>query len=507
MRQETRARDRRVSRRVAAAIFGATFAVYLRTLAPSITWRNQGADSGDLVTAALTGGVPHPPGYPLYTTLAQFAAAIPIGASAFRVNVLSAGCAALAAVAVFWIARALIFRSTWRVGIAAACAGAFAFSPRLWSQATIAEVYALNALLTAAILGGILFWRESPCARWLAALAFGLGLAHHPTIVLLAPGAMLLLWRRVTWRAGLGALALALAIALALDLTLILRAASDPPINWGDPRTLDRWAWVISGALYRNFIFGVPIADYPARVLFIAQSFLDQFGVLGMGLALFGAFTLARRARRVGLAFGATFLAYGGFTLGYASTDALVYLIPADLVMALWIAVGCGALAEALIPHGRWVALMLGVLISSLPLGNLAGNFAALDLSNDQTAREYGRAVFATLPPDALIVADHDPYVFALGYARYVEQPNSRALIVVPGLLAFDWYRAQLQRQYPAWIFPAWTNNGADDFLAALVRANLARYPLYWAEPDAAMERRLVFQPVGNLNQVVGVRH
>jgi hypothetical protein len=38
------------------------FAVYLRTLAPTIT----GEDSGELVTAAWTLGVPHAPGFPLY---------------------------------------------------------------------------------------------------------------------------------------------------------------------------------------------------------------------------------------------------------------------------------------------------------------------------------------------------------------------------------------------------------------------------------------------------------
>ena len=37
---------------------------YLRTLAPGITWANDGYDSGDLITAAVTGGVAHPTGYP-----------------------------------------------------------------------------------------------------------------------------------------------------------------------------------------------------------------------------------------------------------------------------------------------------------------------------------------------------------------------------------------------------------------------------------------------------------
>ena len=44
---------------------------YARTLAPSITWANDGSDSGDLVAAAATLGVAHPTGYPTYLLLAR----------------------------------------------------------------------------------------------------------------------------------------------------------------------------------------------------------------------------------------------------------------------------------------------------------------------------------------------------------------------------------------------------------------------------------------------------
>ncbi|MFP8875042.1 MAG: DUF2723 domain-containing protein, partial [Myxococcota bacterium] len=37
-------------------------ALYGATLAPSVP----GGDSGELIAAAYRGGIPHPPGYPLY---------------------------------------------------------------------------------------------------------------------------------------------------------------------------------------------------------------------------------------------------------------------------------------------------------------------------------------------------------------------------------------------------------------------------------------------------------
>ena len=49
-----------------ALVAVALLPIYLTTLAPGLTWANDGADGGDLVTAAATLGVAHPTGYPLY---------------------------------------------------------------------------------------------------------------------------------------------------------------------------------------------------------------------------------------------------------------------------------------------------------------------------------------------------------------------------------------------------------------------------------------------------------
>ena len=50
---------------------GLAFGLYATTAAPGLTWAHFGADGGDLLAAAMTGGVPHPSGYPLYMALLQ----------------------------------------------------------------------------------------------------------------------------------------------------------------------------------------------------------------------------------------------------------------------------------------------------------------------------------------------------------------------------------------------------------------------------------------------------
>ncbi len=88
---------RRSALLVFAVVFLGALALYVSTAAPSLTWAHDGADGGDLITAAATNGVAHPPGYPTYVTLGQVIAHVPIGDVAYRFNLFSALCMASAA--------------------------------------------------------------------------------------------------------------------------------------------------------------------------------------------------------------------------------------------------------------------------------------------------------------------------------------------------------------------------------------------------------------------------
>ena len=64
-------------------------------LCPDVT----GGDAPELVSAAVLGGVPHPPGYPSFCLVSQLCAQLPLGTMARRINfctaLLSSGAAAL----------------------------------------------------------------------------------------------------------------------------------------------------------------------------------------------------------------------------------------------------------------------------------------------------------------------------------------------------------------------------------------------------------------------------
>jgi hypothetical protein len=129
------------------------FALYAYTAAPGIVTFFD--DTLEFQTVAPTFGIAHPTGYPLYTILGGlWTRLLPFGTWAGRLNLFSALCAAIAVALVAVVAARLTPDRKGAPNIAAGIAAAiiYALGPVWWSQATVAEVYALHGLFVAAIL-------------------------------------------------------------------------------------------------------------------------------------------------------------------------------------------------------------------------------------------------------------------------------------------------------------------------------------------------------------------
>ena len=174
----------------AAGVGVGALLVYLLTMYPDLA----GGDSGELVAAVASGGVIHPPGYPLYSLLGRLFIHFPAGTLAWRMALMSAVCDALAA-AVLCYAVARWSRSAW-AGVAAG--GLFALAPGIWHYAIQAEVFALNNLMVALLVLFAVLHSETRQRRYAlaGALVLGFGLANHHTIVFVGvPFALWILWR------------------------------------------------------------------------------------------------------------------------------------------------------------------------------------------------------------------------------------------------------------------------------------------------------------------------
>ena len=222
-------RDRFFSKLDWAAFWTATiitFVVYFVTLGPSVGLE----DSGELATAAANLGVPHPPGYPFWTFCSwlfckAFGWVTYMGhpTPAWCVSLCSATFGAFAA----GCTAMLICRSAHDFigeettigtsggpaplpkegGNSLLCFGGavggaltFAFSPVEWSQATIVEIYSLNALFLMWVFLLSYRWMRKPTdkALWMTAFVFGLGLTNYQVLLFaIVPLALVIAMRNI----------------------------------------------------------------------------------------------------------------------------------------------------------------------------------------------------------------------------------------------------------------------------------------------------------------------
>ena len=375
-------------------------------------------DSGELVAAAATLGIPHPSGYPLYVLLGKlWITMAPVGSIAFRMSLFSALFGALACGLFFAMAR--------RQGLsgAASLLGSLclAFGPSFWSQATIQRVYTLGGFFVVAVTACALEWYRTRRLGWLvlAALAAGLGTANHTVMgvvgvavgvfaVISEPG----LLRRPHHLAacvGMGC------IGLLPYLYLPWRSRHNPRLDWGNPETLD----ALIAAMTRRDFWHRAWIETPGDFLIIIGDYLrglgEELAWAGAVLALIG---LTWGFRRFPLLLPILIMAanLGAVGLHGSRSDIFIwhrYYIPSYVMAALLAAWGTELAAQR---WGRRAGIALLVPAALVALG-----WPRFDRSHYRIADDFSRQLLATLPPGASLVASDDNILFVLIYLQQVE--------------------------------------------------------------------------------------
>jgi hypothetical protein len=337
----------------AAGLFVGTLVLFSVTLAPSVVNLFDDSLEFQLVTYQL--GIAHPTGYPLYTLLGKLFTLLPIGNIAYRVNWMSAVFGAIT-VALLYIlilsqtpprqqqARFAQVTQRWPASSGAAI-GALLMALGLvfWQQATIAEVYSLNAFFVVVLmLAVVTFPFERPAAFYGLAFLVGLSLTHHRTMLLLLPAIALYLLATGQLQLLTQPIPLLLSIFTgALPLLLYLYLPVRGEVGSLDGTYQNSWSgfWQhITASGYGTFIFDNPfgqervVADYWNLVV-------DQFYTPLLGLI--GLLYLARYGQLKYLLLTASaFVTYFVFNLFYNVADIEVFFIPVFLIWAIWSGLG-----------------------------------------------------------------------------------------------------------------------------------------------------------------------
>lgn len=481
----------RCQRRLLPVLFAVALSVYLLTRAPGLTWAHRGADGGDFLSAAATLGVPHPAGYPTYTLLLRLFMLLPVDEPAAAGNLLSvvmgAAAASLCGAIIFEVVDRLADSHTersWAPWVAAAGALGLAFVPLVWSQALITEVYAFHLALVAAAFWAILRWRRTgrglTWAGWLA----GLGLTNHLTSVFLAPAFLAILVdgrKRLSWRALLAAGG-AFCVGLAPYAYLPWAARRMPPINWENPQTWEGLRRLVLGARYRHNV----LESTPAEVLKRVSGWLTDFPLTYFwpvyALIALGLLWLLLRDPPAGVMTGTYAVLVGGYATGYGTSDYWVILLPALMMLAVWLAVGIWLLLRWLERLWRPAPRIGLVAALAVPVALLITQWEAMDLSHDSEAREFVSGALETAAPDSLVFTHGDKLTFGMWYACYALDERPDLVPIIPTFLRSVWYRETLAANHQGLdLRPA--GLGADA-LETMIKRHIRQRPIYLTHED-----------------------
>jgi hypothetical protein len=454
----------------------------------------QGGDAGEFATIMLTGGVPHPSGYPWMRILGLLARASwalglpPALAAALPPALCGVGAWLVAHRSCAAIGHTRL--GAWLVAVVAA-------SPLVVLHVNDSEVWGPHLLFSALFIHTVVSTRRPTPQRPLAlGLLLGLAVSHHLTAILLVPLAVAAAAPGREPEQSVGRWSLALLRNGALGLagsSLGLLAFSTLAIGrgggwrWGDVRSLRGLVHHITRADYGTF--SLSLHDEPvAASATIGRALASVAEVFSAGLVTapsFGALILVGSiaglavmvgpfSRRVaigwGLSIGASALAFpAAQNIDPASPFGAWILERFDLLTVLLlivpIAAGLGWLGErlaarlevrpAVLRVGAWsiaAVLLLAQIGATLergrPATEAAVELAAVDMLETPDPRGPPIAT-AGGPIRAIVFGTDDHRSFPGLYAQEVLGAGAHTLYIDAQLLAHPWYRARLRARLP----------------------------------------------------------
>ncbi len=275
--------------------------IYIKALPPTVWF----IDSGELASVAITLGIAHPTGYPLFTLISHLFSWLPVGTEIYRNNLLSGVFCAIGAFMMFYLMNFLLsfyspissesenkslkksgqqklaskeskLPDIVKISLIIFTCFVLSFSKTYWFVVKLGKVYPIHVFfiitMMLVFLKGIFNSKESIRGNeknsssngnkyfLIFAYILGLSFSNHMTTILLTPAWLTLFFvstykdpKHVLYQAG--TMAIFFIISLSVYTYLPIRAMENPVFIWGNPVTFEKLLWHISGKQFQVWIF------------------------------------------------------------------------------------------------------------------------------------------------------------------------------------------------------------------------------------------------------------
>lgn len=443
-----------------------------------------GGDAGGLVSAILTKGFPHPPGYPLYTMLGIIANILPVSLSpAGKITLISLFSTFFSLILFTAIIKEIATPQYVHKIILSVATYLIGFNYLIWLYSIVPEVFPLNTAITLSLFYSAIKWHKTQRTEYLYFIFFliGLGIAHHHTFVIVIPSIIYLLYSKrkklhTTYKEKIF-MALAFCIGI-LPLLYLLYHRSE--VVWGNTRTLANFITVLTRAQYGSFTAGHFVSNLASHrilqvknLLFFTRNDFTFWGLIIAGAGLIFYLTRKKSETKTLLAavliniflFGPVFLFYANFPLAsdiyFATVERYLIIYYFFFGMLLyfgfyWVYTLCNRyVINRLVDKTYFkksLKICILIMIGLLPLQLFMKNTRFIySLKNDRTAENFGTDILRVPEKNVLIFASSDTVLFNTQYI-YHAYPRLRKNVIFIDPVKFKTnndYQRIIQDAYP----------------------------------------------------------
>lgn len=467
-----------------------------------------GGDAGDFITAAYLKGIPHPPGFPLYTLLAYLLIKLPINTVAWRTTLLSSIPSALSLHLLYLILLKIHPYKNRLIPIFGVMILGFTYP--FWLYSSFTEVYALNVFFSLLLVYLLLLWSIYKKNKYLYffLLTLGFALAHHQLILFLLPGLFYLIIKNKRFipkkkLVFLITVFFLVSLGFLTYLYSYIAAQSYPLNSWNNPANVRNLIKLIAketyGVVYSGPSFaktaGGRLLNIPAYFLFV----IEDFTVVGFALITLGFiyYLVKLKKNKYSIFFILLFLFTGPLLYFYASFTLdnelriaifeqfltlsyiflVIYLCQGMEVFQSFFALTIRKLRFSKSISGNSLALF-NILFLLFTLTVFYINYPKISvLKNDRTAENFGTDILNSAEKNSILIVTTDTTLFNTQYMYYVYKVNPTIkLFHFEKLLTGD-YNNQIIKYYPEIELP--DNESGIDFIRSLFNKNYEKFPIY----------------------------
>ena len=464
-----------------------------------------GGDAGDLVSAIATLGIPHPPGYPLYTILGIVAVRlVQYSTMAWRVGLVSS---IPSLIFLFILFDTLVYLTHKKI-LSLITVLTLAFTYPIWLYSVSAEVFALNNLFTIALIWSLLhlYIDKKQKFLWLSAFFFGLGMSHHHIIILLIPAALYLLYQtrnKLQVRHCMKIITYFLC-GISPYLYVFISSKNGPEVNWMGLPDLSSFFTLFTRAGYGTFRIGEFTGFDPlSRILNVWALFdfaYKDFRLAGILLAIIGIYQAWRKLKRI-FWFLAIYFFTNVFFMFYASyplfDNFLVatferFVQPLYIILSIFMACGIWFLIDFISAHfpkhtGKHklsrVLISMELIFFILPIGVFLINYPKISiLKNDFTAENFASDIIDFLPPNSVLALSTDTPLFDTQYLYYSQKKRPDIKLIHLSKLYTLFYQDTLKKFYPDLKLNKSSGYNSEKIMTQFILDNYDQFPIYFKQ-------------------------